>query len=193
MIRLRFVALLLALCAAPALAAPTRYVLAPAGSSLTFTFVQEGADTQGSFQDFTVRFPYDAQDLAASSLEVQVKMASVSTGYADRDEEVRGAQIFDVKTFPLAVYRATSLVKGSKGIEAVGRLTMRDVTRDLRIPLVIRPVTVGGVHGLELSGSTRVNRLDYGVGRGDWQSTDAIGNEVRIQWKVQLVPEPAAK
>jgi polyisoprenoid-binding protein YceI len=84
-------------------------------------------------------------------------------------------------------------VQGPRGIEAVGKLTLRDVTRDLRIPLAIRPVILAGVQGLELTGHTRVNRLDYGVGQGDWSSTEAIGNEVRIQWKVQLVPAPAAR
>lgn len=193
MIKASRLALLLALCAAPVCAAPARHVLAPAGNSLTFNFTQEGADTQGSFDKFSVDFNYDAQNLAASTLEVTVQIESVATGYEDRDAEIRGAQIFAAKQFPLATYRATSLVQGAKGIEAVGKLTLRDVTRDLRIPLAIRPVTVGGVRGLELTGNTRVNRLDYGVGQGDWSSTEAIGNEVRIQWKVQLVPAPAAK
>jgi polyisoprenoid-binding protein YceI len=41
--------------------------------------------------------------------------------------------------------------------------------------------------GLELSGATSIKRLDYGVGQGDWQSTEGVADEVEIQYKVALV------
>ena len=68
------------------------------------------------------------------------------------------------------------------GLEAVGKLTLRGVTRELRIPVTLRPIA----DGLELSGETRIRRLDYGVGQGDWQATDWVGNDVRLQYKVKL-------
>ena len=55
------------------------------------------------------------------------------------------------------------------GLEAVGKLTLRGVTHDLRLPLTIKPTA----DGLELSAKTAIKRLDYGVGQGDWKSTEA--------------------
>jgi polyisoprenoid-binding protein YceI len=177
--------------AAPASAAVKRYVLAPTGHSLAFTYVQEGAVTDGSFRKFSVAFAYDPANLAASALDVKVQIASIFTEYEERDEEIRKPDIFDVTAFPLGEYHAKSLVKSPKGIEAVGKLTVRGVTHDLRIPLVIKPITVAGKPALELTGSATVKRLDYGVGQGEWQKTDTVGDDIKLQWKVQLVPAPA--
>jgi polyisoprenoid-binding protein YceI len=66
----------------------------------------------------------------------------------------------------------------------VGKLTLRGVTRELRVPLTIRKVGAG----LEISGEVTVRRLDYGVGQGEWKSTEWVGNDVKLQYKVPLVP-----
>jgi len=175
----------------PAATAVTHYVLAPGAQTLGFTFTQEGAATEGVFKKFQVSFAYDANNLAASSLDVQVQIESLSTDYEDRDAEIRGADIFDAVKFPLGEYHAKFLVKSVKGIEAVGTLAVRGVTHELRIPLAIRAITVAGKPGLELSGNTSLKRLDYGVGHGEWAATETIANDIGLRWKVQLVPVTA--
>ena len=78
---------------------------------------------------------------------------------------------------------ADSLAKRADGgLEAVGKLTLRGVTRDLRLPLTIRE----SAGGLEISGETTIKRLDYGVGQGEWKSTEWVGDEVKLQYKVPL-------
>ena len=57
------------------------------------------------------------------------------------------------------------------------------MTRDLRLPLKISATATG----LELSGETAIKRLDYGVGQGEWKSTEWVGDEVKIHYKVALV------
>ena len=42
-------------------------------------------------------------------------------------------------------------------------------------------------NGCELSGEVTIKRLDFGVGQGEWQSTEWVGNEVKLQYKVPLV------
>ncbi len=94
-----------------------------------------------------------------------------------------GADLFDAQKYPTAQYTASSLAHtAAGGLEAVGKLTLRGVTKDLRLPLKIVPTA----SGLELSGATSIKRLDYGVGQGDWQSTEGVADEVKIQYKVAL-------
>jgi polyisoprenoid-binding protein YceI len=96
---------------------------------------------------------------------------------------LKSADLFDAQKFPTAQYAANSLVKtASGGIEAIGKLTIRGVSHDLRLPLSIRP----SANGVELSGETTVKRLDYGVGQGEWRSTDTVGDAVKLQYKVPL-------
>ena len=161
-----------------------RWVQAPAGSSLTFTFDQAGALSQGSFKQFSAELAYDDKSPAAGSLNVKVQIATIDTQDQERNETLVSADLLDAQKFPSAQYSSSSFSRtASGGLEAVGKLTLRGVTHDLRLPLKI----VKTASGLELSGNTAIKRLDYGVGQGDWKATDGAGDEVKIQYKVALV------
>jgi polyisoprenoid-binding protein YceI len=172
-----------AAAAAPAPAALPRWVQAP-GSSLTFTFDQEGAANTGTFKKFSTELAYDDKSPAAGSLNVKVQIASIDSQDKERNDLLVGADLFDAQKFPTGQYSSNSFSRtAAGGLEAVGKLTIRGVTHDLRLPLKIVPTPAG----LELSGATSIKRLDYGVGQGDWKSTDGVSDEVKIQYKVALV------
>lgn len=179
----------LACLAATTLAAEDRgtavYQQAP-GSSLTFTFTQLGSATQGRFGRFTTELNYDEKNLAASSLRVTVQIASIDTQDAERDGVLVTPELFDAQRHPVATFVATSLARGASGLDAPGKLTIRGVTRDLRLPLTIKPTAAG----LELFGATSFKRLDFGIGQGDWQSTESVGDEVKVQYKVLMTRSP---
>ena len=40
--------------------------------------------------------------------------------------------------------------------------------------------------GVEISGETTIKRLDYGVGQGDWKSTEWVNDEVKLRYRVAL-------
>jgi polyisoprenoid-binding protein YceI len=184
-----FASALSLLLAAPALATDTpastaRYSQAATGNSLTFTFTQLNAASSGQFRKFTTELVYDAQNLAGSSLNVKVDIGSLDTQDDERDSALQGAELLNAAAIPAATYVASSLARTpAGGIEAVGRLTLRGVSKDLRLPLTLKPTATG----LEISGQTAIKRLDYGVGQGEWRSTESVGDEVKIQYKVALV------
>jgi polyisoprenoid-binding protein YceI len=166
-----------------ATAAIPRWVQGP-GSSLTFTFDQAGAASKGSFKQFSTELAYDEKTPASGNLNVKVQIASIDTQDQERNDNLASADLFDTPKFPTAQYTASSFARtAAGGLEAVGKLTLRGVTHDLRLPLKIVPTATG----LELSGSTAIKRLDYGVGQGDWKSTEGVADEVKIQYKVALV------
>jgi len=167
--------------AGPAAGALAHYAQA-AGSHLGFSFEQAGAQGNGTFKKFDTTFDYDPNNLAASRLQVKVQIASLDTQDKDRDTTLASADLFDAQKYPVATYSAGSLAKGANGVEAVGKLTIRNVTKDLRVPLTIKPAGAG----LELSGTVTIKRLDYGVGQGEWQATDSVGDPVKLTYKVVL-------
>ena len=173
--------------AAPATAAAAtapRWVQAPSGSSLVFVFTQAGAASKGSFKQFTTDLVYDEKSPATGSLDVKVQIGTIDTQDRERNELVVGADLFDAKKFPTAQYTAKSLTpNASGGVDAAGKLTLRGVTRDLRLPLKI----VKTAAGLELSGEAVIKRLDYGVGQGEWKSTEDVADDVKVQYTVALV------
>ena len=89
-------------------AAAPRFTQAP-GGSLTFSFMQAGAESHGSFRQFTTELGYDEKNPAAGSLKVTVQIASLDTQDKDRDESLAGADLFDAKKYPTAQYVANSL------------------------------------------------------------------------------------
>jgi len=168
----------------PATGAPPRYTQNAAKSSLKFTFEQAGAAASGNFKKFTTVLIYDEKNLVASSLNVRVEIASVDTQEPERDAMLKDADLFNAAKYPAATFAASSLAKRADGgLEAVGKLTIRDTTHDLRLPLTLKPTP----DGLELSGKTAIKRLDYGVGQGEMKATDSVGDEVKIEYAVSLV------
>jgi polyisoprenoid-binding protein YceI len=168
----------------PPPAGATHYVLDPAKSSLEFAFSQAGAQNKGHFKHFTVNLDVAAD--APIRLDVTIDMSSLDTGDQERDDTLKSADLFAVKQFPQAHFLATQFTKSAGGFQAQGKLTIRNVTRDAQIPLSWRSASEGGASVAYLSGKTSVQRLDYGVGQGDWKATDQVGNAVAVSYTLRL-------
>ena len=72
--------------------------------------------------------------------------------------------------------------KGSNKYSATGKLTLRNVTRD--VPIEFTFETKGG--DAWLKGTAKIKRLDFGVGQGDWKDTSQVGNDVQVRFALRL-------
>lgn len=154
-------------------------------SAIRFTAYQQGAPVEGSFQDFTTEVVFDPDDLAASRVKVKIATASVATGHGDRDKTLRSSAFFDVETWPSATFVSDRLVhqEGDR-YEAHGRLTIRDVTRDVVLPFELTIEATGGGKLAHAVGELTISRLDYDVGQGEWASTKTVGEDVVIRIEI---------
>jgi len=162
------------------------YALDPAKSTLQFTFTQAGAKNQGRFARFPVTFDFSAETQAASRLEVTVEMSSITTGDQERDDTLRGDDLLAVAKYPQAHFSATQFTRTASGFEAAGKLTLRGVTRDVRVPFTFRTATENGTAVGYMNGAATLHRLDFGVGQGDWKATDQVGNDVEVSFALRL-------
>jgi polyisoprenoid-binding protein YceI len=169
-------------------AAPTRYTLDPAKSTFEYQFTQAGALNKGKFTKYTVTLDFSADSLATSKLDVVVDMSSLDTGDKERDETLKGADLFSVAKFPQSRFTSTQITKTANGYDAVGKLTIRGVSRDAHVPFSFRTADEQGKPAGYLLGKTAVKRLDFGVGQGDWKATDQVGNDVSVSYSLRLVP-----
>jgi polyisoprenoid-binding protein YceI len=172
------------LAAAPVQAA-TQWSADPARSKLGFTGLLTGGTFQGSFNRFQPEISFDPADLAGSRFRVTVETASADTRDGDRDAILKGPDFFAVERWPKATFEATKFAAAGPGrYTAQGKLTLRDVTRDVTLAFSFKPAADGRT--ATLAGATSVNRLDFGVGQGDWRDTQMVGNEVKISFDLLL-------
>jgi len=171
---------------AGAKAAGAAYSADPAASKLEFTGVQAGAEFKGLFHKFTADVELAPDALATAKLDVTVDLNSVDTKDNDRDKTLRGPDIFDVAKNPSAHYVTKSVTKTAAGYGATGSLTLHGVTKD--VPLEFTFVPAAG--GATLAGKTSLKRLDFGVGQGDWKSTEWIADAVKVSFSLVLKPKP---
>ena len=187
--------MLTASVAAAGIALVARGALATAAGALRARSGQElarihlpagGREEQGALHALPGDLDFSPDNLAASRLEVTVEMASLDTGDKERDDTLRGADLFAVAKFPQAHFIATQFTKTAAGFEALGKLTIRGVTRDTRVPFTFRTATENGAAVGYMSGKTTLQRLDFGVGQGDWKATDQVGNDVEVSFALRL-------
>lgn len=163
--------------------AAAQWSMLPKESKLTFVGEQAGAQFEGGFDRFTADIGFDPANLAASRFDVQIDTASVNTQDGERDDTIKGADLFDVKRFPSARYVADKFTsKGGNKYSATGKLTLRNVTRD--VPIEFTFETKDG--SAWLKGAAKLKRLDFGVGQGEWQDTSTVGNDVQVRFALRL-------
>ncbi len=178
--------LLMSLPAGADAPAVTHYVLDLAKSTLEFSFSQAGAQNKGQFKHFTATFDFSPDNLAGSHLDVTIDVTSLDTGDQERDDTLRDTELFAVKKYPQARFSATQILKTASGYEAVGKLTIRDATREVHVPFTFRSASEAGTNAGYMNGKTTLKRLDYGVGQGDWKATDQVGNDVGVSFALRL-------
>jgi polyisoprenoid-binding protein YceI len=177
--------------AATAMAGPpgTTYTLIPAKSSLTYTFTQAGGANVGSFKAFSVNF-----DPTGGRLSVVIDMRSFDTGDQQRNSILRGKDLFDVAQYPQARFISMRIEKTPSGFTARGLLTIRGVTRPATVSFTWRtvPAQGDGATGY-LNGQSTIPRLDFGIGQGQWKSTEWVGNDVTVHYSLQLQTSERAR
>jgi len=166
-------------------AANSSYTAVNGGSKLEFTGIQAGAEFKGTFHAYTAAVDFDPEALERARIEVQIQLASVDTQDKDRDQTIRGRDIFDTAHFPTARYVTRSIVKSGSGYTAIGALTLRGITKD--VPISLQFVPSG--QSAKLVGTAQLRRLDFGVGQGDWKSTEWIADPVKISFALVLNPK----
>lgn len=155
--------------------------IVPQNSKIQFTATQYGQEFSGVFGGFDGQIYFDPENPEQSVAQIVVTIAPISTGSDDRDAQAVSAEWFDAKQFPQAVFKTTSFEKTELGSYiAHAQLTIRDVMFPVDMPFTLDVKEENGNTSAFMKAELVLNRLDFGIGQGEWQKTDAIGNEVKV-------------
>lgn len=153
---------------------------------LEFSAVQAGAKFTGAFTRFRVALDFDPARPEQGRLEVTVDITSIDTQDAERDEVLRSADFFWVEKHPQAVFHADRFERAGAHWRAAGELTIRDVTQPVPVTFTLTPAARNAP--AVMKGGASLSRLAFGLGQGDWASTEWIGDAVDVRFELKLLP-----
>ncbi|MEY2854281.1 MAG: hypothetical protein RL030_1413, partial [Pseudomonadota bacterium] len=154
-------------------------------------FVQAGAKTTGHFTKFIANVDFDPANPPAGRIDVAIDMGSADTRDKERDDTLKTKDLFDTSSFLRATYVATQVAPKGNGFEARGKLTLRGVSKEVPITFTFGPGTEGGAPVATMKGTATLQRLAFGVGQGEWKSTEWINDDVQVLFDLKLQPRAA--
>lgn len=160
--------------AAPLHAEVTRFRIQPEASELTFHATSRLMNADGRFSRFAGDVAVDPADLTTARVTVSVEATTLDTGITMRDRHLRSEDFFHVSKFPAITFESLRVEGAGRRLLVVGRLTLRGVTREVRVPV---DVTIAGKR-LEARGQFDVKRTDHGMTYHS--AMNPIGEQVRI-------------
>ena len=151
------------------------------------------SNVKGKFSGLSGVLKLDETDYTHSVVEASVPVASISTGDDKRDGHLKSADFFDAEKFPTMTFKSTNIDStGGADYEVTGDLTIHGVTKSviLKVEDVSEPSKdPWGNHRIGLSGSTKINRKDFGLTYNSALETGGVlvGEEVTITLDLQFI------
>jgi len=180
-----------ALLATSALAAPVAaetvdYTLDPSHSQIMFNYQHLGfSTTYGLFGGIEGEIAFDAEDPAASSVEVSFPVTAMLTGWEAREAHFMSPDFFGAEENGMVTFKSTAIeVTGEDTAKITGDLTMNGVTK----PVVLdAKLTQMGTHPMEnkdwagFTASTVVKRTDFDMGMFAPYVSDEVNVNISIE------------
>lgn len=145
------------------------------------------SEVEGNFKQFEGTVISKSDDFNGAEVEFKAQVASVDTDNERRDGHLRSDDFFSAEKYPTISFKG-NLVKTGDKYQLKGKLTMREVTKDVAFD-----VTYGGTvnagktmkAGFKLSG--KLNRQEYGLKwsnkleSGEFVVADEVGIECKLE------------
>lgn len=139
---------------------------------------------KGAFEDFNATVETESEDFKNANFSFTAKVDSINTKNNDRDTHLKSEDFFNAEKYPEMNFKS----KSYDGEKIVGDLTIKDVTKEVKLDMDFNGVAVDPYGqtkaGFEISG--KINRKDFGL---TWSAVTEAGSIVvsdTIQMAIDL-------
>ena len=148
-------------------------------STLEITVTQLNSPVAGKFAKWEASIQFNPADLGKANVSVTIDMNSLTLGGVTKD--AKGGDFLDVTNHPTAVFTATDFSKTETGYLAKGELELHGVKTPVELPFTLEIV------GSEarMSGSTTLNRLDFGIGAKGFADEKSVNFAVEVSVNIK--------
>jgi polyisoprenoid-binding protein YceI len=168
----------------------TKWVIDPVHSQIDFRVRHLVGRVRGTFTDWYGIIVTKDQDWTHGTVNVSAQTASLSTGNAYRDADLRSARFFAVDSFPSLTFESTDIVASDSTVEIGGILTIKGRAHHVVLTGQFRGIAVDPDRHprIAFDASTVIDRRDYGMIWNEWLAAGpVIGNEVEITIAIEAV------
>ena len=146
----------------------------------------------GEFGQFDGTVEFDQANPAATTIDIQVETASLSTGTADRDNHLKSPDFFDVENYPHMTFKSKRVdVIDDHHARLVGDLTIRDVTNEITFDVEYLGSAKGprGQTSVGFTATTKIKRADWNLTWNMVLETGGVlvSEKVTINLEIELV------
>lgn len=182
---------LLLACAVLQPARAANWKMDPAASRLEFAATFERTPAPGGFKAFDVQMHFDLQKLTDSRLDVSIRVPSAYMANADINKAIAGIEWFDFSRHQQAEFHATDIHSLKTDAQtghyiAHGTLDLKGVRQPVEVPF---SWSAAG-DDATMDGEFTIKRSAFGIGTGEWATTDVIGPDVTVKFHVRLRQVP---
>lgn len=161
--------------------------LIPAQSSLVFVSKQLGVPVEGQFKKFEADVAINPSKPQASRIVMRVDMNSASLGAPEADVELPKPAWFNVLKFPQALFESSTVNNlGGGKWEVAGKLSIKGISRDVVVPVVLTQTGTAPNVVTVAQGSMGLKRLTYKIGENEWSDTSMVADDVQVKFKLTL-------
>ncbi|EDM36366.1 hypothetical protein PBAL39_11697 [Pedobacter sp. BAL39] len=158
---------LVAISISAATFAQTKWTVDPMHSFVNFSVKHMGISfVDGAFTKFDGAVEASKVDLTDAKINFTVDVNSIDTRVEPRNNHLKSDDFFNAAQFPTMTFVSSSFKKlsGNK-YELAGKLTIRDVTKDVKFAVVYGGTAKDQQGNLKagFGATTTINRLDYNI------------------------------
>jgi polyisoprenoid-binding protein YceI len=189
MIKTVFAAIAISIALPLSALAADSYTIDPAHTFPHFTINHLGFSTmQGRFDRTSGKVTLD-RAAKSGSVEVAIETASISTGFAKRDEHLKSPDFFNAAEFPAISYKSTAVqFKGDTPVSVDGNLTISGVSKPVTLKIDAFNCGTNPMSKKDTCGaaaSTQIKRSDFGVKYG----LPNVGDDVKLVFEIEAIKD----
>ncbi|SIO68428.1 YceI family protein [Paraburkholderia phenazinium] len=150
-------------------------------STITATSKQMNVPVEGKFNKFTAQVAFDPAKPAEGSAQFSVDVGSYDLGDDSYNEQVRGKDWFDAKTYPQATFVSSAIAPaGGNRFTVTGKLTIKGKSQTVAVPVTV--TQQGLVQAFD--GLLPIKRSQFDIGTGEWKDTSVVADDVVIKFHI---------
>lgn len=141
---------------------------------------------QGRFDKTSGKITLD-RAAKSGSVEIAIESASLSTGFAKRDEHLRSPDFFNAAEFPTISYKSTAMrFKGDTPASVEGNLTLLGVTKPVTLTIDAFNCGTNPMNKKEECGaaaSAQIKRSDFGMKF----ALPNVGDDIKLVFEIEAI------